>query len=416
MTQNKKHFTQHASYPWIVILLCSLFLFYKYIMQVSPNIIGERLMQEFHLQGVGLGNLAAAFFYIYLVTQLFVGILIDKYSVRWICAFAILVSAMSVIGFGITHSFAWALFFRGLMGFGAAFATICYLKNAAIWFKPNQYAFVSGLLASAAMIGAMAGEAPIAWLVTQLGWRLTMLLVGGVGLVIMLFFTAIIRDQPVNNLLNSQRLECQRICWRDVWQVLKRRQNWLLMLYGGCTFVPVAVLGGLWGNPFLAAAYHIDQTEAAGLISLSFLGLAIGGPLLGAWSDYLGKRKTVMIGGNCLALFSLVCFIYLPMPTFGIGLMLFLFGFGVGAFMLSFAVGRETNPLSVAATVIALINSGDAILGAITEPLIGKLLDMQAHKMSHGIPLYSMQDFHWAFSILPLYLLLATLSLLLIKA
>ena len=78
-------------YPWIAITVSALFLFYKYILQVSPSIMTNELMRAFHVDGAGLGNLAATFFYTYLVTQLFVGILLDKYSPRYLSAIAIAV-------------------------------------------------------------------------------------------------------------------------------------------------------------------------------------------------------------------------------------------------------------------------------------------------------------------------------------
>lgn len=65
MSIEKKHFTAHHSYPWVVIALTAAFLFYKYILQVSPSIMTEDLMRVFHIQGTGLGNLAASFFILF---------------------------------------------------------------------------------------------------------------------------------------------------------------------------------------------------------------------------------------------------------------------------------------------------------------------------------------------------------------
>ena len=57
-----KNFTHKSFYPWLVMLLCAAFLFYKYILQVFPGIITENLMSEFHITGAGLGKLAACYF------------------------------------------------------------------------------------------------------------------------------------------------------------------------------------------------------------------------------------------------------------------------------------------------------------------------------------------------------------------
>ena len=146
-------FLKSKSYPWIVITFCALFLFYKYVLQVSPSVIVHDLMRRYHLDGAGLGNLAATFFYTYLVVQLFAGPLLDRLSARLLTACSILLCAVGVIWFSHAPTLLQAMIARGLIGAGAAFATVSYLKIAAIWFEPQKFAFVSGLLATAAMVG-----------------------------------------------------------------------------------------------------------------------------------------------------------------------------------------------------------------------------------------------------------------------
>ena len=87
-------------------------------------------------------------------------------------------------------------------------------------------------------------------------------------------------------------------------------------------------------------------------------------------------------------------------------------GFGTGAFMLGFAIGKEMNSIALSASVVALINTGDAILGAISEPLAGKVLDLLWHgKIVDGAHYFSVHDYHIALLMLPGYLLLAVVFL-----
>ena len=116
-----------------------------------------------------------------------------------------------------------------------------------------------------------------------------------------------------------------------------------------------------------------------------------------------------------LSFITLCMALYVTLPYSAEGLMLFLFGFGTGAFMIGFTMGKELNPAPLAASVIGLINSGDALFGAFSEPLAGKLLDVfwHGHKINHVIS-FSTHDYHLALSLLPAYLLLAMVMLLLI--
>lgn len=418
MTQSSNHifsrFYVSRSYPILVITLAAFFLFYKYIMQVSPSIMTRDLMRAFHVQGFGLGNLAATFFYAYMVTQIFVGVLLDKFSTKWLTSAAILVAGIGTIAFANAYTLHAAILARLLMGVGAAFATVAYMKFAAVWFEPKHFAFVAGLLATAAMTGAVFGEAPLAYLVSDVGWRSALMTCGVAGVVLAGLFMLLVTDRPQDL---GQAGTLPPLCFKDVLQVLKEKDNWLLTFYSGLAFSPVAVFGGLWGNPFLEEAYHISRTTAATAVSFCFIGLAIGGPALGWFSDRLGKRRPVMIAGTILSLVTMSAVIYVnTLPLWVVSGLLFFFGFGTGAFMLGFAIGKELNPPIVAATVIALINTGDALFGAVTEPLVGKLLDLQwTGVVVDGVNYFSVANFHASLIVLPIYLLLAMCLAFLVK-
>lgn len=413
-TTHKTHKNQLA-YPIIIITLCAGFLFYKYILQIYPSIITDQLMREFHLTGAGLGNLAATFYYAYMVTQLFVGIMLDKYSPRWLTSFAIFCCAMGVLLFSESHTVLQAGLSRALMGTGVAFATVAYMKIAAMWFSPRSYAFVGGLLATAAMTGAVFGQAPLALLVNQLGWRNCLYIVGLLGVALAFLFVCIVRDKNAD-VVNETPAK-KYFSYHDVIQVFKNKQNWLLTLYSGLAFSPVAIFGGLWGNPFLEQAYNLNKTQAASMISLVFIGLGIGSPVLGLISEHLENRRGVMLLSTLLAFAAIVVVLYVhPIPLWLTGTLLFLFGFGLGSFMLVFTIGKEINNITLVATVIAMINTSDAVLDAITEPLIGKFLDFTWDgTVINGIHHFSLQSYHIALSILPIYLIVGCLLLLGVK-
>jgi len=402
--------TRSKFYPIVLILLCSGFLFYKYILQVYPGIMTDDLMRDFHLDGVGLGNLAACYFYAYLITQPFAGVLLDRYSSRWLTAFAILVGAVGAIIFAHTDSLWGAQLGRVCMGFASAFATVCYLKNTALWFEARHFAFVGGLLATAAMLGAIFGEAPLSVLVTHLGWRDAVMVIGVFGLVFAVLMIAILRDKP-NTDPALQDIK-YGLSFKDFFDVIKKKQNWLLTFYSGLTFTPLAVFCGLWGNPFLVTVHHISTTDAATFLSFAFLGFGTGSPILGLISDRLGKRKPVMIVGALVSLISICFVIYIPsIQGYLLGTLFYLFGFGIGSFMLCFAIGKDLNPLAIAATVIAMVNSGDSLFGSFTEPLIGKILDAHGAVMVNGAPVFTAHAYQLGLSLLPLYLVGAILIL-----
>lgn len=407
--------TLRNHYAWIVIACSAFFLFYKYVLQVLPSVMTNPLMHAFHVQGAGLGNLAATYFYTYLIVQLFAGPLLDRYSLRYLTALAIAISGIGTLGFAMAHTLAEATLARSLIGVGAAFATVSYMKAAAVWFKPQQFAFVGGLLATAAMIGALVGETPLALLVSHTGWRQSLIYCGLAGLLLSILFFILVRDKNPNISVTATRTSLMST-FRELLTLLKKKNNWLLTLYCGLAFAPLAVFGGLWGNAFLSTAFHITTIKASSFTSLVFLGLAIGSPTLGFISDRLTNRFNIMLLGLLLSLISIIAVLYLPLPLVLVAIALFSFGFGTGAFMLGFTIGKEQNSLALSASVIALINTGDGILGAVTEPMTGKLLDYFWNgKIVHGVHYFSTHDYRIALSLLPLYLFAALVFLCFIK-
>lgn len=401
-------------YPWAIIIISAITLVYKYIMQVSPSVMTNELMRAFHVYGTGLGNLAATFFYTYLVTQFFVGALLDKFSIRFLTAFALAISAIGTYAFAYADTLTFAFISRALMGIGTGFFTVSYMKLAANWFVPQQFALISGLLATATMVGAIFGEAPLAWLITHHGWRYAIMVTAWFGIITTVLYAFVVRDHPKNKLAVKSKYV---ITLKDVVKIFTKKQNWILTLYSGITFSPLAAFGGLWGTPFLKEAHHLSLTDAASLISLVFVGLAIGGPFFGYISDCLQNRIHIMLVGVIVSLIAIVLIIYLNItPIWFLGILLFFFGFGTGAFMLGFVIGKEINDIALTATVIAIINTGDAVFGAFTEPLIGGFLDAGwKGKIINGTHCFGVNDFHKAFLLLPCYLVVAIILILFIR-
>lgn len=405
--------TNKKFYPWCVVFLSAAFLFYKYLLQVSPSVMTTQLMLNFHVNAEGLGNLAASYFYSYLFAQLFAGPLLDKYNPRVLTSFAMLLCGLGIGLFAVSHSLLGGMLSRACVGIGAAFATVSYLKMASVWFKPNQFAFVSGLLATAAMAGSMAAQVPMTLLVQHANWREALLICAALGLVLATLFYSFVRmpknvnPDETKSVLNS----------KDFFSVLKLKHNWFLMLYGGLAFSPLAVFGGLWGDAFLESVHGFSATIAASLTTAMFLGLAAGAPVFALLANKFRSRYMMMQVGVWLSLFSLTGVLYLPNLSVEVGAaLLFLFGFSVGAYMLNFTLGKELNNLALAATVIAFLNTGDAILSGFAEPFVGRVLDLfWDGSVVNGVHHFNVHAYHVAFCVLPIFLVLASVSLLGLK-
>lgn len=402
---------------WIIWLLSAIFMFYKFALEVSPSVMTTTLMSTFNINGTQLGNLAACYFYAYLIMQIPAGLLLDKFGPRKVTTIAIALCSVGSFIFAKSDGIALASVGRFITGIGAAFAAVNCLKLIANWFPLSRFAFMAGLMMTVGMLGAVGGQAPLAAFIESMSWRHSMSTIGVGGLILAFLFWLVVRDKApdhkhVKN-LSSQRLSIFSI----LRQIFKNPQAWWLSLYSGFAFAPVMVFGGLWGISFTSQTFHLTHNTAAQAVSLIFIGFAIGAPVFGWFSDWLGKRRIVMFWGTLLAVFSITAVIYMPGLSFSmLNFLFFFFGFFISSFLLCFTMIREITLPGVAATAIGFMNSFDALLGALSEPLTGKFLDMGWDgTVIEGARIFSIHDYKLAFIVLPVFLILSICCLCKVK-
>ncbi len=393
-------------YPWVLWTIAASFFFYKYLIQVSPSVMTFDLMKVFEVNGAGLGNLSAFYFYAYLVMQIPVGILLDKYSPRLLTTGAIFLCSISTFIFAQTTTLWLACIARAFMGAGAAFAAVSCFKLASLWFPSKRFALVSGMFMTAAMLGAVGGQMPLSLLVQHAGWRMALVIVSFAGILLGILYFIIVRDKSIRTASTIKHEDESSYSFATI---IRNKQTWFLSLYSGLAFAPVSVFGGLWGVPFLETAYHLSRTDAAFAVSTIFIGFAVGAPIWGWLSDFIGQRKPILFFGTVLALMCLSIVIYsTTLQSFSLIALLFSFGFGTSGFFTSFAMIRELFSLTLAATVLGFMNTFDSLCEALYEPLVGAFLDWTWDgKIMNGIHQFSLYGYHVSLILLPLSLVLA---------
>lgn len=411
--------TETLKYPiraWSIWLISALFMFYKNAIEVSPSIMTHDLMLAFNIGAAQIGNLTASYFYAYLLLQIPAGLLLDKFGPRKTATLAILLCASGSLLFSYSYTLPMAILGRFLTGAGAAFAFVNCIKLIANWFPPKQFAFMAGLVMTMSMLGAVGGQAPLEAFIRALDWRQATEWIGLAGLALAVIFYLIVRDKSPDH-VHEKAIAPKTPLLKGVKQILKNPQSWWLSLYGGLAFAPVMVFGGLWGVAFIATQPDVSKYLAAQLVSLIFIGFAIGAPATGHLSDWLGRRRIVMAIGTLVALITLTTVIYAPhLPLSIQAILLFLFGFSISAFLLCFTLIKEISPPILAATAIGFMNAFAALCGAISDPLAGLILDARwTGNLSHGIKIFSPEAYQFAFLIIPIYLVIALLLLFKVK-
>lgn len=403
-------------YRWFMWGLAALFYAYRYLLDVSPSVMVDDLMRSLSVTAAVLGNIAAFFLYAYSGMQLLVGVLLDRYGARRLLSGAAFTSGVGIFLFANATGVVTGAFGRLLCGLGASFTAVGCMYIASKWLPPNRFALATGLVLTIGMIGAIGGTAPLSMLISSVGWRNALYILSLGGIIMALLLGIFLRDKSktaVEKIKNPGR----HSILDGLKHVITSKQSWLLSIYAGLIFMPITIFGSLWGVPFLVQKFNYTTTAAASLIITLYVGLAIGSPFFGWFSDYVGKRRSIMYISSVGTTLSTALLLYLPhLPQSFAGFFLFAFGFFTGASFVAYAALLENIQSCYAGSALGFMNVLNMIGGAAGMPVVGMILDWQWRgAMLNGVRHYSLVNYEIALAIMPIALALSIFFLPAIK-
>ncbi len=389
----------------VAFTLGTLFFGYAFVQRVSPSIMTDELMRDFAVGGAALGSLSAFYFYAYASIQLPVGMLTDRFGPRKLMSFAAGLCALASLVFAFSDTLLMASIGRALIGATVAFAFVGTLAIAGYWFRPAQYAMLAGLLQTVGMTGGIFGQAPLRQLVEHIGWRDTVSLLAGLALLLAISIFLLVPKRSVT----QKHHEKGPGILHGLKAVSANPQTWICSVIGFGMASTLLGFGSLWGVPWLHQAQGYGKTEAAAITSMLFVGWAIFSPLCGWISDRIGRRNVIQLGGALIVVAGMSLLLYAtPQTTFRLTLLIFVIGAGGSAMTVCFGSVRELNDLNFSSTSLGFLNMCIVGAGAVMQPLIGWLLDLNwSGELIDGARVYSQSAYQNAFLSLILLNLLA---------
>ncbi len=406
-----KSFREHQFYPWLIWILGAGFFFAEYFARVAPSVMVPQLMETFQVDALSLGALSAFFYYAYVLMQVPVGALVDRYGPHRLLTLTPLVCALGCLLFATSQTLWVAQLSRFMMGFGASFAFVGTLKLATVWFSNTRFGLLAGLTQALGMLGAAMGAGPLSMVVKGVGWQNTMLMIGATLLVLAILIGIFVRDRPNGASVSAAHHNHHQTTYTIVSGlgiVLRNPQSWINALFVGLLYAPTASFAELWGVSYLSRTHSLDPQIAASCISFIFIGWAIGSPLLGWFSDRIQRRRPALLFSVIASLCLMTIILYVPIHSVPLLFaLLFLYGLSNTGVATSYAVASEINPHPVAGTSMAFANMASVIVGAAFQPLIGWFLDLQWDgQMENGARIFSTHAYQMSMMALPICLAL----------
>ena len=404
-------------FAWLIWGLAAAFYFTDYMARVTPSVMHRYLQFDFGMNEAQFGILTASFYVPYVVMQIPVGLMVDRISIRWLLTMMSLLTAFGCCVFGLAEGLLVASFGRMLIGFSAAFAMISALRLATSWFPPNMLGLLAGLTQALGMLGAAAGQAPVSLLVGSIGWRHSMFAIALIFIVLAVLLFQYIRDKPITQTCEFKANQENTLSiFFGIRTVLSSKQTWINALYAGFLFGPTAVIGESLGAAYLQYGRDLHAHVAAFSIGLIFIGWSIGGPLSGWLSDRMGRRKPIMIVSAVCGLILSSAIIFYPdlNPTM-LYILCFFLGFTNTGVAIAYALSTELHQRVVIGAAIAFTNMASILIGAVLQPVVGKLVDYVAGARAYNVEHILLSDFQFGLKILPACSLIALVLAFVVK-
>lgn len=403
--------------PWVVWGLGAAFYLSGFFQRVAPAVMTDYLMADFQIGAAALGNLSAYYFYSYVAIQIPTGILADAWGPRKLLTAGSFVATLGAFLFAAAPTILVANVGRLLIGVSVGVAWVSLLKLSMHWFPPQRFAATSGLALCFGLVGAVSAGVPLRILIDHFGWRPVMMASAAASVAIAISIWIIVRDDPsergYKGFIPSETgsTHSTTSLLSGLLKVFTYKNTWIISIAPSGIAGSVLAFSGLWGIPFLTTHYGLTPAKSAALTSLLLLAWGLGGPVSGALSDRMGRRKPIYIGGSFVACacWYLILFIQ-NLPIWFLTLLIIMVGIASGVMILSFAFAKESVPLSLSGTVSGVINMGVMSGPMILQPAMGWLLDKNWNgALESGVRIYELGTYQSAFVLMMAWSLISAI-------
>ncbi len=154
-----------SPWSWIICLLVSLFPLVSFFHMNLMNSLTPTFIKEFHLTTIQVGNVASLYLYTDAFFLIPAGLLLDRYSLRYLIFVALILQATGLLVFSMRPDYANMLLGRLISGLGHAFAILSSFKVITLILPKRQQALAIGLVTTIALLGGLLAQAPFILLI-----------------------------------------------------------------------------------------------------------------------------------------------------------------------------------------------------------------------------------------------------------
>jgi len=375
-------------------------------LRVLPVVMIDFLSRRVGFNAGELGLLAGIYYVGYSLSHIPIGICLDQYSPRYTIFICIL---LCVLGLYLT-AFAegvWEIFVsRFLIGIGSV-AGILGAAKVVVDFYPKNYGLMLGLTVMIGVCGAYYGAQPIREMLISLSPEQVMQGLALFGIILAASIWALYVTKGSVATAQSNKLGIKA----TLQLAIRNRSFWIMGLFAGLMVGPLEGFADLWGIKYLVQIHGLSDTEGAFSITLIFIGLGIGCPVLGYMTKQIvDLRKSIIFCGIALLGLLVLLFSGYKFGTMGIYAICLFIGVFSSYQTSVFTMTTLKASAEIVSVATAIVNMTIMIFGFVYHAVIGYVLDIFFVSSQTDMLVYSASAYQSSFAVILLGIILGTIG------
>ena len=407
--------TTIGKYRWTI---CGLLFFattVNYLDRQVLSLLAPRLSEEFGWSNSDYANITAVFQFVYALSMIFAGRIIDKLGTKKGFTLAITVWSLGAImhayslpigtafstlmvwvGLGaVPISIAGFMISRAVLGFGESGNFPAAIKAVAEYFPKKERSLATGIFNSGSNVGAILAPLTVPVIAEFYGWEFAFILIGAIGFLWIIFWYIFYDTPSKQKRLSKAEFdyihqdseevtetteEETKVAW---FKLLGYKQTWAFV-FGKFMTDGIWWFFLFWLPKYLEAQFDMKGTDIvlplAVLYSMTMFGSIGGGwfPMYyinKGYNPYAGRMKAMFV----IALFPLVVLLAQPLGYISFWIPVLLIGIGASAHQAwsanIFTTVSDMFPKKAVASIIGIGGMAGGIGGVLVSKLGGYIFD-----------------------------------------
>jgi len=247
---------------WTVTFLLFLFMLVNFADKIVVGLAGVPIMTDLKLTPEQFGLLGSSFFFLFSISAIVVGFIVNKVPTRWVLLSLAVVWALAQFPMVGTVSFTTLLICRIVLGAGEGPAFSVAAHAIYKWFPDEKRTLPTAILSQGSAFGVILAVPALNWVIVNHSWHYAFGALGVVGLIWVCAWLALGKEGPLED---TQALAISEAKIPYV-QLLTSRT------FVGCVVATFGAywalsLGLTWFTPFIVKGLGFSQSQA-GFISI----------------------------------------------------------------------------------------------------------------------------------------------------